>query len=799
MAHKPIKGGINNPIPEDPKYVRRGRKFNTGLAPEEYKYVGKAIPRKDSKDIVTGKALFLDDFALPDMLIGKFMRSPYSHAIITHLDASKAEALPGVKAILTHVNFPGLGRDVRFGFPPHKPFLDAHLRYIGDPVAMVAAVDEETALAAIDLIEVEYEVLPAVYDGLSAVADGAPQLYEEFDHNVVPGGFPVMQSEGAYWHLMRGDVDAGFEECEHIVEDTVAFNKMCAPASPEPPGAVVRWDGGNTFTCWTASQSTDGPRTFNATVLVGATLHVQTFNVGGSYGNKQTIGYQVCSAALLSLVCGGRPVKVMQTKVEQLMAFETRLGSQVKARIGIDKDGIIRAVKGKWTVDCGGICNATQGQVAVGIGEAQIVMAKCQNWDFDSALAVSNKQPAGCVRGYGGQELNSCLALLMARAMQEGDFDPVDIYKKNYVSDGDFYIWRDGLPWRAHTVNYVPIIERAAERFGWKETWKGWHKPTWTSEDGRYVRGVGCAIIGNADVGEDTSEAYVRIVPDLYGTGIKVYVHADITESGMGQRSSILRVVAESLDVPYENITIVRPESDINPIGIGLCGSRGTITYGHALANACEDLKQKLFQACEGKLHITSDLMEIRGGYVYSHTMPGNRIPIKHVQANSTISFTGYGKHVENFSIPSCVMCFVEVQVDKETGKVDVLRLLTATDCGQIMDPAAIEMQLQGGIGAACMDTATFEENIIDPTTGRPMTYNMIESKWRTFNNFPEHESVIMESRPDSFQFNAVGVGEISGASSASAIMMAISDAIGVNVAEYPATPGVILRALGKM
>jgi CO/xanthine dehydrogenase Mo-binding subunit len=348
-------------------------------------------------------------------------------------------------------------------------------------------------------------------------------------------------------------------------------------------------------------------------------------------------------------------------------------------------------------------------------------------------------------------------------------------------------------------VDYAPIIERAAEKFGWKETWKGWHTPTWTSEDGRYVRGVGCAVIGNADVGEDTSEAYVRIVPDLYGTGIKVYVHADITESGMGQRSSILRVVAEQLDVPYEKITIVRPESDINPIGIGLCGSRGTITYGHALANACEDLKSKIFAAAEGKLHITSDLMEIRGGYVYSHTMPGNRIPIKHIKENSTVSFTGYGKHIENFSIPSCVMCFVEVEVDKQTGKVAILHLLTATDCGQIMDPAAIEMQLQGGIGAACLDTALFEENIIDPVTGRPMTYDMIEYKWRSFNDFPEHTSVIMESRPDSFQFNAVGVGEISGAASASATMMAISDAIGVNVAQYPATPDVILKALGRV
>lgn len=200
------------------------------------------------------------------------------------------------------------------------------------------------------------------------------------------------------------------------------------------------------------------------------------------------------SAAVLAMKTG-RPVKVFQTKQEQMCCFETRLGSQGHARIGMDKDGVVKAVKAEWFVDTGCMSNATQGQIGVGIGEAQLVMCKCPNWDLDTSLVVTNKQPAGIVRGYGGQELNSCLSLLMGRTMREGNLDPVEVFKKNYVGEGDIYTWRDGRQWQAHSVTYVKAIEEAAEQFHWKDKWKGWGVPTWTSPDGKKVHGVGVGII----------------------------------------------------------------------------------------------------------------------------------------------------------------------------------------------------------------------------------------------------------------------------------------------------------------
>ena len=415
------------------------------------------------------------------------------------------------------------------------------------------------------------------------------------------------------------------------------------------------------------------------------------------------------------------------------------------------------------------------------------------NWDLDTNLVVTNKQPAGIVRGYGGQELNSCLSLLIGRTMREGGFDPVECYKKNYVGEGDVYTWRDGRQWQAHSVNYVKAIEASAEKFGWKDKWKGWGVPTWTSEDGRYVRGVGCGIIGNADIGEDNTEAYVRVVPDLVGDKARVVLQTNITESGMGQRSNIVKMVAEIMNVPFDKVDITPGDTMINPTGFGLCGSRGTITYGHAVSSAAEDARHKLFELAKPYLEVAEDSMYLTDYGVATVARPGKFVTWKKLIPQD-LTLTGYGQHLENFSTPNMFIVFLEVQVDRETGKVDVLNMLGGTDCGQIIDPSGLEMQAQGGIGSASLDTATFEEHIIDPGTGRNLTYDMIEYKWRPFNEFPEYETCFLESKFDTFQFKATGVGEIAGAAAASATMQAISNAIGVQVSQYPATPDVILR-----
>lgn len=769
-------------------------KFETKYT--DLKYIGKNKPRKDARAIVTGKAIYLDDFTVPQMIYGRSLRCPYPHARIKSIDVTAAKALKGVHAVVTY-------KDVdptwRLGWPPQKPVLDDHLRYVGDPVAFVAADTVEIADAAIELIEVEYEVLSAAFNGWDATQDDAEQLYPGlFDHNEITPGFPFFQPDGPHWQVKRGNVEEGFAECEYIVEDKVEYNKMPNPMAPEPPGVIVRWDGKLDFKVWATSQGAFICKLLASFGMPPETnIKVETFNVGGSYGNKQSMSGQVMCGIVLSMATN-RPVKVFLTKAEQLLCYENRLGSQIEAKIGVDKDGVVRAVKGKWVVDAGSFSNCTQGQVGVGLGEAQIIMAKCLNWDMDSQLIATNRTPAGIARGYGGMELNACLNLLLCRAMQAGDFDPVEVYKKNYIQQGDQFIWRDGHTWTAYSMDFVDAIQAAADKFGWKDAWKGWLKPTWVSPDGKKRRGVGVGIIGNADAGEDNNEAYVRVTPDAIGNEAQVTITMDITESGMGQRSAICKMVAEILNVPYERVQVTSPGTgEHNPNSFGLCGSRGTITYGRPVCDAAEDIRKQLFELAVPYLKVPPSTMELVDFKVRSKHRPDLEVEWKKL-VPPELSLTGYGNHIETFGNPTCVIVFIEAEVDTDTGKAEVVRILSGSDVGQIIDPSALEMQFHGGIGSSSLDSALYEENIIDPATGRVLTGNMIDYKWRPFNQFPDFDTSILESQFDTFQFKAVGVAEITGAAMAPALMQAISNAIGVNVSEYPATPQVILKALGK-
>ncbi|HME20835.1 MAG TPA: xanthine dehydrogenase family protein molybdopterin-binding subunit [Acetobacteraceae bacterium] len=762
-----------------------------------YRHVGKYSPRKEARELVTGKALFLDDFSLPHMLIGRTKRSPYPHARIVKIDTAEAEALEGVRAVITHKNAPFLAG---LGWPVHRLVLEPKVFYVGDQVAIVAAETQEIANEAIDLIEVEYEQLPAVFTAADALKEGAPQLYERFPGNLVDPGCPYFQPDGPFWQVKRGDPDKAIAEADFVAEDEISFSKMPCPLAPEAPSVIVRYDGNQHYTVWASSQSSHIMKLLMQAYVPGSQIDVNTFNVGGSYGNKQTMLNAAVSAALLANVTK-RPVKVVLSKAEQLMAYEVRLGSTIKATMAANKEGIVTAVKGDWLVDTGCVCNSTQGQIGVGLGEAQLVLAKCENWFLDSHIAVTNRQQAGIVRGYGGQELNSCLEKLLCAIMKEGGFDPLDVFKKNYVSHGDKYVWRDGRTYRSRSSFFFPeVMQQTAERFGWSEKWKGWFKPTCVN--GTKARGVGMGVIGNADIQEDNTEAIVRIVPNLDvanvgGGSSLVVVECDITESGMGQRSNACKVVAEVFNCPYEWVSITDPGTRHNPSNFGLCGSRGTITTGKAVSEAALDARRQAMELAAIKLDRAVDQLEMRDMEIYVRDTPELRIAVSRL-ADRELSIVGYGKHVEKFDCPSCIAVFVEVEVDLDTGLTEVVRLAGGSDVGQIIDSKALEMQLHGGIGSASLDTAIFEECNLDPSTGRLLASSLIDYKWRTFNDLPRYDGFVMESQIDTFMFKALGIGEVTGAALASAALMAISNAIGVDVKEYPATPAVVLEALGK-
>ncbi|MCX8021495.1 MAG: xanthine dehydrogenase family protein molybdopterin-binding subunit [Syntrophorhabdaceae bacterium] len=750
-----------------------------------YRFVGKPIPRNDAGDIVTGKTKFLIDRKMVDMLYGKVKRSPYPHAIIKKVDKKKAFKLKGVKAVLTWEDVP----DWKGGTPRYTRVLDRKVRFVGDAVALVAAETEEIAEEALDLIDVEYEILPAVFDMEEALKPDAPQLYEEFPGNIVTPGVPFFGPKSLK-EVVMGDVEKGFAEADVITEGTFGYEGIPNPMPPEPPGAIALWEEPNKLTLWVSNQSPYMDKILLWHIM-GRKVEIRTFGgpCGGSYGSKQMSWITQCHAALLSRATG-RPVKLYMTKEEHLAAFVMRPASRMKARVGMKKDGTVTAIKGTWLIDTGYYSMTTQSQIAVGCGEVQIAV-HCDNWDLRPVIVCTNRNASGIVRGFGGQELKCSLLPLISLAMEKLGLDPYEVLKKNFVKPGQGYFWRDGIWYVYRGIDYSKAMDEGAKAFGWKDKWKGWLIPT--SINGTKRRGVGVGVHGNADIGEDASEAHVRLFRD--GTAM---LFSCLSEHGTGQTTNFLKMVAETLKLPLNRVSLSPPDSMVNPYEFGPAGSRGTYSIASAAIRAAEDALKRLFELGAQKLGVSPSDMDTEDGMLFSKHDPEKRIPwIAAMGPDRTV--TGYGRFEPDYTLTNCMMTFVEVEVDVETGKVDLISVVNTSDAGKIVDPKGLEGQLNGCLGSAGIDTAIFEETVLDRRTGHILNANMIDYKWRTFSELPEIKNVILETPMESHRFHAVGIGEIATSPGPSAVLMAVSNALGTWIHEYPITPDKVLKALGKI
>lgn len=749
------------------------------MAPH-FRYIGKHTPRKDGRDIVTGSVTYIDDVSLPHMLYGKALRCPHPHARVSDIDIHRAEALPGVRAVLTYKTVP----EWKTGMPKQQGVLDSHLRFVGDAVALVAADTEEIAVEAANLINVSYEILPAVYDVEAATAPNAPQLHDAFPGNIVPH-FPAF-GPNTINSVITGDVANGFADADIIKEGTVKYENIANPLPIEPPGVIAKWEDNNRLTIWSGSQSASWHRFIMQSKMGFPDIRVINTHCGGSFGSKNYAPMPLFFAAALALTTH-RPVKFCFTKEEHFGAFVLRLGSRFQGKIGMKRDGTITAVSGNWHIDTGAYSDMAQAQIAVGCGEAQLVL-RCTNWDLKTHLVCTNRCASGVIRGFGGQELESSLGPILNELMASVDLNPVEFFKKNYVKPGDGYTWRDGEHWVCRGKDYRDAMDKGAEAFEWHKKWKGWLLPTEIQGSKRI--GIGVGIHGNADVGEDETEAYVRLNPDA-----SVVIHVLVSESGMGQRSSLCKMVAETLQIPLEKVHMTPPDTLVNPYDFGLVGSRGTYAIGTAVVQAAQDAKLKLLKRAAAHLNCSPNELETENGLIFVKSSPA-----KSVSWKKTIGLmqtcTGFGRFVWDFSVPNFLILFVEVAVDTETGKIDITRMLGASDVGQIIDPRSLEGQLYGALGSAGTDSAIFEESVLDRSTGHLLNMNMADYKWRTFLDLPRFDHEFLETPFPTPSFGAIGLGEISTSPGPGAVLMAVSNAVGQHFHEYPLTPGKVLEAI---
>ncbi len=759
----------------------------------EYRYIGKNVPRMEAREIVTGKCVYLDDFKMQDMLYVKTLKCPYPSAKIKHMDISKAEIMPGVTAVLYYGNIPEKCKNWGLNMPPLVPVLHDYGCFVGDVVALVSAETPDQAEAALDAIEVEYEVLEPVFDIKEAIKPDSPKVHEKAfpKGNIVWPVVPFV-GEDMMMHLQRGDVDKAFEECDFVDESEADYNSLGSPAPMEPPITVWQYDvQHDRMKAWAATQTPHGYR-LNAMILQdGMPNDTTVFNVGGGFGNKAPMATPTQFGAIMAYVNPGRPCKMNFTKTEQLIDFDVRIGMYMRFKVGI-KDGLVHAVKGDVYLNCGAYNSCGQWQMGVGLGEAQVALGKCQNWDLDGKMVFTNHVMTGPVRGFGGQEIKCAMMPVVMRLVKKAGLDPVEFIAKNFAQTGDGWYWRNREWYTCREQDYAPVTYETAEKFHWKDKWKGWYKPT--RVEGNKAYGVGVSCHGNADVGEDDCVAYVRLDPFQCAA----YIHTADAEQGCGQRSNLRKMVAEIMDMDIDDVYVVLENTENIGYGQGPAGSRGTITSVTAVTRAAEDARRQLMEKAAEIMHCSPDTLDTKDGYLFYKSRPqekwkwGEILPFAW-QAH------GVGKYYADYSKSNYCVYFAEVEVDLETGETKLVDVAVGSDVGQVIDPATLEMQFHGGFGAAAADTGLMEENVLDKKLGRIMTGNLIDYKWRTFNEFPHIDVVIEESLPEITRWRAVGLGEISGAPGPAAMMMAISNAIGVDYCKYPADRESILKAIGKM
>jgi CO/xanthine dehydrogenase Mo-binding subunit len=748
-----------------------------------YRYIGKPAPRRDAPEIVTGAAQFLDDLKFQNQLYGKVKRSPHAHALIQKIDKRKAEALPGVKAVVTWEDIP----DWRGGTPRNVRVLDKKVRYVGDAVALVAATSEQIAEEALGLIDVEYEVLPAVFDIDSALKPDAPLLYEEFKSNIVPGGTPIY-GPNCLQGVVHGNVDKGFAEADVVAEGTFGYENIPTALPPESIGAIAVWEPPNKATIYGTSQAPYMDKVtlfhvFNREFEIRSIGH----HVGAGFGTK-FMCWQIQAYAIILARATGRPVKVIYTKEEHMAAFTLRVGSRIHAKVGMKKDGTITAIQGTWYVDTGCYSFTTQCQVAVGSGELMI-MAQCPHWDLKNIIVATNRNASGATRGFGGQELKCSFIPTLSLAMEKAGLDPFDVLKKNFVKPGGGYYWRDGDWYKYRGIDFSKAFDQGAELFGWKEKWKGWLQPS--SVNGPKRRGIGVGVHGNADIGEDAAEAYVQL-----GYNGTATIFLCVAEHGTGQKSNYPKFAAEVLQIPPEKISMSPADTLVTPFEFGPVGSRGTYAIASAVINAAEDARRQLLEMAAPKLGADPKDLDTCDGVIF---IKGHRDKgIKWRVMGNDRTVLGYGRFEPDFTMCNIMLTFVEVEVDIETGKVSLVRVVNATDIGQIIDPVGLNNQLNGCWGSAGIDSAIFEETILDRRTGHIVNANLIDYKWRTFAELPPVDNAVLETPFPSHRFHAIGVAEITTSSGPSATLMAASNAIGTWLHQYPVTPDRVLKALSK-
>lgn len=757
-------------------------------------YIGKRVKKVDALDKVLGKPLYSVDLHKEGMLYLKVLRAPHPHALIKKVDVSKARALPGVVKVITEADVPWL-KTYGLIFKDQEVLVKEKSRYLGDRVAVVAAEDEKTARRAVKLIEVDYEPLEVITDPLRAMEPQAPKIHEmgqvPFDHPYNKGNVLAIDN------LVKGDVEKGFAEADRIFENTFS-TQFVDHVALEPEAGMAKYDSEtDSYTLWAPCQWTHDIQTDVAKVLgikVDQLKIVQPEAMGGAFGRREDISVHIILPLMAKLT--GRPVKWVMTRQETMIMQTKRTPITFKLKTGVKNDGAITAWQSEVIGDTGAYASTGSSIVHqsmyVSTGPYEVPNVKGISY-----TVYTNNTFTGAMRGFGATEAAFAYERQMDCIARDMGWDPAEFRLKNAYRVGSRTANNQLL---TTSVGTVDTILTAREHFGAKGTPSAPHKK----------RGVGMATImfgcGYGEGFPDHSFAEVQVT----GEG-RILLRSAAADVGQGVKTIMVQIAADVLHLPPEYIDLAVNDTATTKNAGSTSATRQTIFSGNAVKLAAENLLGKIYHRAYQELGRAYPELSLAEGDVILHGTTkqmtlGELAKIARAKGEPLVGEGCYFPRTDidysNAQGEVVYLTFtfnthyVEVEVDTETGQVDVLRVVAAPDVGVAINPAGVEGQSEGGVamgmGMALMEEQIFKEGVtLNPDLATylvPTTLDM-----------PEVKTVIVESGDACGPYGAKGIGEPAMIPTAPAIFNAIEDAVGIRLYDLPATPEKVLAALKSL
>jgi carbon-monoxide dehydrogenase large subunit len=769
------------------------------------KLIGQPFKRVEDPRLIKGEGRYVDDVQLPRMCYAAILRSPYAHARIRHIDASKALQTPGVITVITGKDIlgkigplPCVAHPVpEMKMPTHYALAVNKVYFVGHPVAVVVAEDRYLARDALDLIEVDYEELPPVTDPQKALQPDAPIIHEDLGTNLA-----------FEWKIEGGDVDAAFAQAEVIVRQEFV-NQRLIPVPMEPRCVLAEWDAGNRLlTIWTSTQIPHLVRSLVAGMLNLPENHVRVIapDVGGGFGQKLQVYVEEALMGYLAMTLD-RPVKWTETRRENFMASIHGRDQIGVMELALKRDGTILGLRYDVIADMGAYYQLLTPAIPTLTGLMLCGAYKIPAVRMTKKAVFTNKMCTDAYRGAGRPEATFLLERMMDLAAKELGMDPAEIRRKNFIPPDAFpYTTPHGITY--DSGNYEAALNRALELVEYEK----WRKEQQEArKQGRYI-GIGISsyveICGmgpsKAMPAGGWESATVRVEPSG-----KVVVLTGAHPHGQGEETSFTQIVAEELGVAPEDVMVIHGDTEKVQYGIGIFGSRGLAVGGTAVYMAAQRVKEKARKIAAFLLNVSEAEVEARDGTFVNRNDPSKFVTWQQI-AQAAYDPKNYPPDMEpglvatafyepsNFTFPSGThICVCEVDI--ETGEVKILRYVAVDDCGKVVNPLLVEGQIIGGIvqafGQAMMEQCVYDEN------GQLLTGELLDYAIPKAHNAPKIVVDRVETPSPVNPLGAKGVGEAGTIGATPAFINAVCDALeplGIRHIDMPLTPARVWHAIQK-